>query len=89
MVFSNSTLMVGPGIFVAGKTCGKGGGADNAFISKASGKAAALSYTIDGAKVLIECKAGDTVYVNADVAHCFLYNSDNKLPAPPIEIVCK
>jgi hypothetical protein len=39
--------MVGPRIFVAGKTCG-----NNAFVSKAQGKPPTLSYlhAIDGAK---------------------------------------
>ena len=84
--FSNTTLEVGPGIFVAGKDCAVAG---NAFVSKATKKAVPLKFTIAGPKVSIACAAGDTVYVNADVANCFLYNSANKLPAPPIEIQCK
>ena len=40
-------------------------------------------------QVSVECKAGDTVYVNADLAKCFLHSSVTKLPAPPIEVVCK
>eukprot|EP01047_Picozoa_sp_COSAG01_P058827 COSAG01_NODE_6982_length_3405_cov_2.719601_5_plen_98_part_00 len=54
VTFSNSTLKVGPGIFVGGGSCGKGGPGDNAFLSKVvkhGGKPAGLSYTITGAKV--------------------------------------
>lgn len=86
LTFSNTTLAAGPGIFVAGKACGAG--ADGAFLAKRPSPVP-LKYEIDQAKVTVECEAGDTVYVNADVADCFLYNSANKLPAPPIEIPCK
>ncbi len=87
VTFSNATLSVHAGILVPAKG-GCPPGKNSAFLQKRGATLEPLSYSISGPKVTIECSAADgVVWVNADVASCFLYGPTD-LPAPPIELPC-
>ena len=94
VTFSNATLSVHAGILVPAKG-GCPAGKNSAFLQKrthADGLGTTLeplSYSISGPTVTIECSTADgAVWVNSDVASCFLYGPTG-LPAPPIELPCE
>jgi hypothetical protein len=80
LTFSNATLVVHEGILVLDKG-GCEAGKNSAFVQKVGKTLMPLSYSIERAKVSVDCKPADcVVWVNSDVAICFVYEP------PPIEI---
>ena len=90
VTFSNESLAVHPGILVANTTvCDSASPLNGAVMAQGLPGSAPTPtpFTIDGAKVTIECRHGELLHINSDYTTCFLYGPHG-LPAPPALLPC-